>query len=73
MYIEKRNDVVKTFTFDSEKDDLVIFLVCGRDIKYNKKAAPGKHTEEDFKDLKFQLERDAEICEILSTCEPDCY
>jgi len=41
MYIEKRLDIVKTFAFDRHtpgqkiQDELILFVCCGRDIKYS--------------------------------------
>ena len=40
MYVEKRNDIIKTFAFDkhtegSDKDEITLFVCCGRDINYS--------------------------------------
>jgi hypothetical protein len=40
MYVEKRGDIIKTFAFDkhtegSDKDEISLFVCCGRDINYS--------------------------------------
>lgn len=50
MFIEKQNDIVKTFLFDVENEQILLFVVCGRDIYYEK-ILPGKM--EEFKNLDF--------------------
>jgi hypothetical protein len=35
MNVEKRNEIIKTFSFDKENNIILLFLVCGRDIEFN--------------------------------------
>jgi hypothetical protein len=68
------------------KKENMLFVTCGRDIKYGKvtpgthklvKDDEGKFTNKDqsvtFYAPAFELEADAEVCEVLSTEEKNHY
>jgi len=35
MFIEKRNSIIKTFMFQTGKNENMLFIICGRDIQYS--------------------------------------
>ena len=70
MFMEKRSEIIKTFVFDKEGENILLFIVCGRDIQHNL-ITPGKVS--NFIPLNFQVDADTEICEILNTSDPELY
>jgi hypothetical protein len=36
MFIEKRNSIIKTFMFQTGQNENMLFIICGRDIRYRK-------------------------------------
>jgi hypothetical protein len=58
----------------------MLFIICGRDIQYSQ-ITPGRKNDDKSGEIKncgfkapaFELEDDAEVCEVLSTEEKNHY